>query len=76
MQSVQIPIRLAFGMTINKSQGQTLDNIGLYLTDLVFGNAQLYVAFSRVRDFKNINTLIIEGEEQKQCDSNMYYKSY
>jgi len=27
----QFPIRIAFAMTINKAQGQTLDKVGLYL---------------------------------------------
>ncbi|PKA55415.1 hypothetical protein AXF42_Ash006617 [Apostasia shenzhenica] len=27
---LQLPIQIAYAMTINKSQGQTLDHIGLY----------------------------------------------
>jgi len=45
----QFPVRPCFAITINKSQGQTLDFVGLDLTNEVFAHGQLYVAFSRVR---------------------------
>ena len=32
------PVRLAFGMTINKSQGQSLETVGLDLRNSVFGH--------------------------------------
>jgi hypothetical protein len=32
----QFPIRLSFAMTVNKSQGQTIPNVGVYLPAPVF----------------------------------------
>ncbi len=51
-------------MTINKSQGQTLKNVGLYLPDAVFGHGQLYVALPRVGDNKHIQVLIKDTNKQ------------
>ena len=43
----QYPIKLAFAMTINKAQGQSLKRVGVYLKRPVFAHGQAYVALSR-----------------------------
>ncbi|XP_054719193.1 uncharacterized protein LOC129228538 [Uloborus diversus] len=45
---LQFPVRLAFAITINKSQGQTMSVCGLDLENTCFAHGQLYVACSRV----------------------------
>nr|XP_018910130.1 PREDICTED: uncharacterized protein LOC109039193 [Bemisia tabaci] len=46
---IQFPIRLAFAISINKSQGQSLTYAGIDLRDDCFSHGQLYVACSRAK---------------------------
>ncbi|XP_024368016.1 uncharacterized protein [Physcomitrium patens] len=50
----QFPVTGAFAITINKSQGQSYDRVGIYLRNEVFSHGQLYVALSRGRHPANI----------------------
>ena len=47
LHRVQFPVRLAFEMTINKSQGQSLGTVGLDLHNPIFGHGQFYVGVPR-----------------------------
>ena len=57
-QRRQFPIIVSFAMTINKSQGQTLSTVGLYLPRPVFTHGQLYVALSRVKNKQGLRILL------------------
>lgn len=56
---VQMPLRLAYAMTIHKAQGMTLDCVDLRLGAGCFAHGQLYTALSRAR---NIAGLQIERD--------------
>lgn len=44
-------------MTINKSQGQTFEKVGVDLRLEVFDHGQLYVAFSRAKRFSSLKVI-------------------
>ena len=54
----QFPVQLSFAMTIHKSQGQTLDNVLIYLQKPAFQHGQLYVALSRGKSKSNIKVFL------------------
>lgn len=52
----QIPLKLAYAITIHKSQGQTYDSVVVDPSN-IFAVGQLYVALSRCKDIKGLYLL-------------------
>ncbi|GAU46415.1 hypothetical protein TSUD_402040 [Trifolium subterraneum] len=70
----QFPICLCFAMTINKSQGQSISKVRLYLPRPVFTHGQLYVAISRVTTKKGLKILILD-DDGKPCTTTLNVKN-
>ena len=71
----QFPIMLLYAMTINKSQGQSLDFVRLYLPTPVFSNGKLYIAVSRVQSKSGLKILIHDNENKPSSKTtNVVYK--
>ena len=65
-QRRQFPVRPAFAITINKSQGQTLKMAGVWLRGQVFTHGQLYVACSRVTSPGYLKFAVYRDSEKKK----------
>ena len=68
----QFPVHLAFAMTVNKSQGQSVRHVGLDLRTPVFSHGQLYVALSRCTSGERIKVLFPEHQTGTQTANIVY----
>ncbi|PWZ38653.1 ATP-dependent DNA helicase PIF1, partial [Zea mays] len=71
----QFPVRLSFAMTVNKAQGQTIPNVGVYLLEPVFSHGQLYVALSRATARSKVKILAIPVIDEKKKKKNWVEKN-
>ena len=65
-------MRLAFAMTINKAQGQSLISIGLDARSSVFTHGQFYVAISRATSKHGLK-VIWDGKSVTAATKNIVY---
>jgi len=70
----QFPVRLTFAMTINKSQGQSVEHVGINLQTSVLSHGQLYVAFSRCTSPLNISVFLPEQSQESKRTLNVVHK--
>ena len=67
----QFPVQISYAMTINKSQGQSMEVVGIDLEESCFSHGQLYVAISRVGRSSN---LYIHTNNNNRLTKNVVYR--
>jgi hypothetical protein len=67
MLRTQFPLRLAYAMTIDKSQGQSMNKVIIDIRNSSFSHGQSYVAFSRVRDANNVLLFCQSDQKDGSC---------
>jgi hypothetical protein len=69
----QFPVKLAFAMSINKAQGQSLKFVGIDLRMPVFSHGQLYVALSRATSRSKVKVLLPPNDAASCTTTNVVY---
>ena len=73
LRRVQFPIVPAFCISINKSQGQTVKRVGVYLPTPVFTHGQCYVASSRTGDPADLKYWVPDEPQYRYPDGSRAY---
>lgn len=60
----QLPLKLAYGLTIHKAQGMTIDSLIIDCSN-IWSEGQLYVALSRARDPKKLKLINFQPRQIK-----------
>lgn len=68
LKAIQIPLKIAYAVTVHKIQGCTLDYAEMDLSN-IFEYGQAYVALSRVQSFENLSLIDISLEKIR-CNPN------
>ena len=70
---VQFPLIPAYCVSVHKSQGQTLERIGIVVDQDSFAHGQLYTAFSRTSGWFNISVFVTSGDD---FVTNLVHRNY
>ena len=71
----QFPVLLAYYLTLNRAQGQTLKTTGMYLPTSVFSHGHLYVGYSRCGDPDDFFVYAGRGSTQRKRGCVIYVES-
>ena len=63
-------------MTINRSQGQTFENVGIVFPMVVFNHGQLYGALFRVRSWKSVRFYLGNQRTNNTVKNYVYTELY
>lgn len=69
---VQVPLCLAYALTVHKSQGMSLDWVDVDLRN-VFSSGQAYVALSRAKTLQGLHVRNLEGSDLFQQDKRVLF---